>query len=566
MTDFYLKSGAGAVERANSAVKSVGDRMVLARADTSTNYTVVRKWVWECTTAGTTGAAVPAWPASVTQDVTTVTDGTVVWTARRPGYSSGTTANWSYAAIYSDYVDEALAAGDRLFVSSAHADAISALVSIKLIGQDSAPNQVFCVSDAAAPPTALATGAVIAPTGTFTLQLNDAGKFVYWYGMSFKSGSTGGSISLLEEFVGENCNFELRGAAASTNIYIGNGARLVNPIIKFSAASQYLNLNSQLYIQGGSLDGVGVTPTYLIKPYSERVLATFTDFDMSAMGAAMILVDAAATAYAGDIKFIRCRLPNGWTGRPLENEFASAREFRVSLYDCDYGDSQFRVFIDTNQGAIQSDVELVPTGVEGIKRNGADVPFSLRFENCPAGLFPMIRLRGDPIVLINETVGSALTVSLEIIHNVSSPLTDKQVGLEVSYSGNIGSPLGVFARTEANPFASATNWAASTKAWDSKLTARANSTAYVLDNKRKVASNSGRAFICTTAGTSASSEPGAYATAVDGDSITDGTAVFKAMRRQKVSLSITPQEQGPITVIPWCSIASTNVWLSSEVE
>jgi hypothetical protein len=43
-----------------------------------------------------------------------------------------------------------------------------------------------------------------------------------------------------------------------------------------------------------------------------------------------------------------------------------------------------------------------------------------------------------------------------------------------------------------------------------------------------VASNNSHIFICTTAGTTAETEPAAYAAAVDGTQITDGTAVFTA--------------------------------------
>ena len=104
MAAFYLKSGAGATERANSTAYTAGMRMVLLRTDTTANYLVARKWVWECTTMGTSGAAVPAWPATVTQDTTTITEGLLVWTARKPGYSSGTTAAWTFAGIFKEYV------------------------------------------------------------------------------------------------------------------------------------------------------------------------------------------------------------------------------------------------------------------------------------------------------------------------------------------------------------------------------------------------------------------------------------------------------------------------------
>lgn len=60
------------------------------------------------------------------------------------------------------------------------------------------------------------------------------------------------------------------------------------------------------------------------------------------------------------------------------------------------------------------------------------------------------------------------------------------------------------------------------------LLARVNSTAVALGYGCAVATNIGLDFICTTAGTTAGSEPAGYATAVNGGTVTDGTAVFTA--------------------------------------
>jgi len=58
------------------------------------------------------------------------------------------------------------------------------------------------------------------------------------------------------------------------------------------------------------------------------------------------------------------------------------------------------------------------------------------------------------------------------------------------------------------------------------LDARANTTAYLKGDLVRTASDSGRVFICVTAGTSAGSEPGGMATLASGVNITDGTVVW----------------------------------------
>jgi hypothetical protein len=66
-------------------------------------------------------------------------------------------------------------------------------------------------------------------------------------------------------------------------------------------------------------------------------------------------------------------------------------------------------------------------------------------------------------------------------------------------------------------------------------------------------------FVCTTAGTSASSEPGGYASAVDGGTVTDGGATFKAMWRFKQTITTgTIGMAGLITVYPKVAKASLN--------
>jgi hypothetical protein len=66
-------------------------------------------------------------------------------------------------------------------------------------------------------------------------------------------------------------------------------------------------------------------------------------------------------------------------------------------------------------------------------------------------------------------------------------------------------------------------------------------------------------FVCTIAGTSASSEPGGYATAIDGGTITDGGATFKAMWRFKQTITTgSIGMAGLITVYPKVAKASLN--------
>ena len=118
--------------------------------------------------------------------------------------------------------------------------------------------------------------------------------------------------------------------------------------------------------------------------------------------------------------------------------------------------------------------------------------------------------------------------------------------MEVQYLGDSASPRASIADNYAGEgrgvvvagTPSTTPWTAGTAA------ARANSTVYALGDAIKLATNTGRLFFCSVAGTSTTSEPAGYATAIDGGTITDGSATFRAGWRQTLSLSVTPQRAG----------------------
>ena len=150
---------------------------------------------------------------------------------------------------------------------------------------------------------------------------------------------------------------------------------------------------------------------------------------------------------------------------------------------------------------------------------------------------------------MNNVTGSALTVTVEGIANTSALPQNDEIWIDVGALTDATYPLGSIARSaRANGLTTPANYATSTAVWGGTAPTRANSTAYALGAPIALASNPGRVFFCTTAGTSNGSEPAGYASAVDGGSVTDGTAVFRAGWRFKMTASITPQMAGPISM------------------
>jgi len=141
-------------------------------------------------------------------------------------------------------------------------------------------------------------------------------------------------------------------------------------------------------------------------------------------------------------------------------------------------------------------------------------------------------------------------VTLEGISNSAALPQNDEIWIEASAIGDANYPLSVFANSaRANGLTTAANYTASTESWGAAAPARANSTAYALGAPIATSTNAGRVFFCTSAGTSASSEPAGFATAIDGGSVTDGTATFRAGWRFKMSAALTPQQAGPVMVL-----------------
>lgn len=99
------------------------------------------------------------------------------------------------------------------------------------------------------------------------------------------------------------------------------------------------------------------------------------------------------------------------------------------------------------------------------------------------------------------------------------------------------------------------------------VTARTNSTAYTVGQEITVSSNYFYKFICTTAGTTASSLPAAYATVTKEDStlVTDGTAVFQALTFQAEGFSFNNNKIQACKYGTYVNIRSTEIaWKFSE--
>jgi hypothetical protein len=112
----------------------------------------------------------------------------------------------------------------------------------------------------------------------------------------------------------------------------------------------------------------------------------------------------------------------------------------------------------------------------------------------------------------NGTILTDITATIYgVVSSPSLPLND-ELWMEAQYLGSSTSSLASFKSTsKSHPLAIGAAVAADTSDWTNTATERVNSTSYVVGDAIKVASNTGRVFVCIQAGNSAASEPVAVA-------------------------------------------------------
>lgn len=474
MTDFYLKSGAGAADFQQAHTYSLGDKMVPARSDAGTNVTNARGWVWECTTAGLTIGSNPTWPSSVAQDVTTVTDGAATFTARRPGYSSGSTANWAYAAIYVDYVVTAMLAGDRLFVSKNDSQSYSTALTLAFPGIPGLPSLIYSVDDSAAPPTAVAAGASWKTTGNVNFNITGV---VDMESMSLMAGSSTGTANLSISCTSgrlRNTTLVLGGTGSGSVINIANtiGAGTVyeSPTFKFANTLQRIaiaNAGGTIEIVGGGLDPASSAITALIQVTTGSTIVDMYGFDASAMAASGNIINQSSRGI--DINLAFCKVPASWSGSP--NGATPGEASRVTLDMCDSGATNYVMAVSDTSGTINQNTTVVMTG----GATDGTTPLSWTLASNSQASYATAPLKSEwRSVWVDTTVSKTLTWNYVADTNVSAgqgagtafAFQNNQVWIEAMYMGSSASPLGTFASSApSSPLATPSDNASGSASW-----------------------------------------------------------------------------------------------------
>lgn len=361
--------------------------------------------------------------------------------------------SWANAKATLAGAASAASAGDTIYVSHVHAETQATAMTITLPGTVASPNYVICVNDAAEPPTAVAATATVSTTGANVIDVKGHG---YVYGIIFSAGSSTSSASIRltqgdtrsNQFY-ENCQFILNNSSASSTISAPPGGSskitMKNCGYKFGGTSQALNGVGKTFIDGGSLLSGGTSPTYLIADnYGAGRVLEISGLDLSNAAAGIDIFRGSTGSDQMRAVLRNIRLPGSWSGT-LFSTAPTVEGSRCEMYNSDSSDTNYRIWIEDAYGALTQETTLVRTGgaTDGTTPLAWKIATTTRC-NTASGLF-----QSAEIVRWNETTGSAITATVEFLHDSTTNAKDNEIWLEVMYLGTSGVPLGTWTSDRA---------------------------------------------------------------------------------------------------------------------
>lgn len=421
--------------------------------------TVGNERVWRCTTAGTSGGTEPSW--TLTKGSTTA-DNTVVWTE----VTGNSTYGWAAAHARVENLNSWLAAGDDAYVSNNHSQTRAASVSISSPGTVASPCRYLCVDDAADPPTALATGAIVAVTGAFNSVSFSGNNYVY--GFTLRAGTStnecslvfGNGTSIAQWTRLEACTLELLGSGsfgqiipgpANNSASTGHGlTEFINTTCKFGSTAHKIYCYHQLVWKDTASAIQGATiPTTLITFNGANMGSgdlLVHGVDLSAAGSGKSLVDISGRR-ALRCQFVDCKLGSSVS---LTSGSHAGRGVIIEMVNCDSADTNYRFQRVTYPATEVQETTIVRSG--GASDGTTSFSRKITTTANAKSLFPYESM---PIEFWNETVGSAITLTVAVLTD-GVTLTDAEAWIEVEYLGTSGVPLGLFEDDRASDIVFAT--------------------------------------------------------------------------------------------------------------
>jgi hypothetical protein len=180
-------------------------------------------------------------------------------------------------------------------------------------------------------------------------------------------------------------------------------------------------------------------------------------YDFSALGAAVNLVQASVDG-SNTAVFRNCMLPASWSGSIYAGTLFPGT--RIEMWNCDSGSTNYRLWIKDYTGDIKSNASVYKTSFSGGTAHSFEMTTSANTSYMGSMLI------SPDIVADNSTTGSAVTATIEIVHDGAAAFKDDEVWMELMYMSSTGTPLGTWINdTKADMLAAGAAQATSSEAW-----------------------------------------------------------------------------------------------------
>lgn len=367
---------------------------------------------------------------------------------------TGTGASWAnaYTALATAFSGKA--AGDIFYVSQDHAES-AAGITLTSPGSVANPVKVVCVNRAGSvPPVSADRAATAQITASGANNISLAG-CTHYDGIIFLAGTGSSSSASLIVLTQDNtwvrfdnCSLRLgiTNALVSTIYFSGSGGslggtsvELNNTTMSFPNTQSGINFVGKLNWRNTPLALIGAAvPALLFTPTaSERGCALeCIGVDFSAAGAGKTLLNVGATAQGATCRLIDCKLNASVTKsiNPLGGHGMKIDILRSGATGVNYA-----VYHQEITGILSEETTIVRTGgaSDGTTTiawkivTSATCSYSLPFE-CP------------PIAIWNDTIGSAVTATVEGIWGGGAVPNDNDIWIDVEYLSDASSPQGSF--------------------------------------------------------------------------------------------------------------------------
>ena len=336
--------------------------------------------------------------------------------------------DWTNAATTLAAAITAMAAGDTLAVSSAHAEA-SAGITATVPGTTAAVTKILGGTQGASSGlTALATGGVIQST-TATMAIN--GSFyaanITWRASSASSVTPGFAQTSGNGQTHENCRFEITGTSAISQFRFGATAaaggsciNLINPVFKYANAGQTAAFDGNASVSGGSIDPAGsaITGIFKLSHNSRGARVTIDDFDASAAAASANVVGSLSQGGCY-FRARRMKLPASWTGALVASGQLKIGD-RYEMFDFSSGTTKYKAYIQDFAGTLRDENTVKVT---------ANTHSYKAVTTADCGKVQPFR---GVEYFASLASGSAQTITLDVLTD-GVTLTDAEAWLEVDY-------------------------------------------------------------------------------------------------------------------------------------